>query len=405
MRSLNSYVENILINKQEKTLLGIGPMSKSVIEASLELAKQYNFPIMFIASRNQVDSDDFGSGYVNNWNAQRFVSDIKNIAERISFSGDYYVCRDHGGPWQRDEERRMELPQRVAMEIAKKSYAEDIQAGFDLLHIDPTKIPNCNGMAPMDDVIEMTIELIEFCENERKRFNKSNEFSYEIGTEETNGGLTGNREFEYFINTLFEKLNARSLPRPLFIVGQIGTLVKMTENVGQFNIKKAKELSDIARKYNIGLKEHNCDYIAGSSLCAHPVVGVTASNVAPEFGFAETCALIELCDLEDKLYDSKFIEEKSEFYKCILKKSVECKRWKKWILEDLTIKQIFNDQERARKIVHLAGHYTYNDQQIVKKRALLYSNLEKLGIHPHRIVLEKIKDKIKKYAVAFNLVN
>ncbi len=33
-----------------------------------------------------------------------------------------YLCRDHGGPWQRDEERNAHLPEDEAAELAKKSY-------------------------------------------------------------------------------------------------------------------------------------------------------------------------------------------------------------------------------------------------------------------------------------------
>ena len=100
---LNSLLTSLLdLEKQGKgaTLLGIGPMSSNLIIASLELARDGNFPIMFIASRNQVDSDEFGAGYVNGWNQDRFAQDIQNIANDIGFTGSYYLCRDHGGPWR-----------------------------------------------------------------------------------------------------------------------------------------------------------------------------------------------------------------------------------------------------------------------------------------------------------------
>lgn len=37
---------------------------------------------MFIASRNQVDADEFGAGYVNNWDQFRFAADLKAMAEK-----------------------------------------------------------------------------------------------------------------------------------------------------------------------------------------------------------------------------------------------------------------------------------------------------------------------------------
>jgi len=47
--------------------VGIGPMSSNLLQATFELAQEYDFPPMYIASRNQVDVDEFGGGYVNGW--------------------------------------------------------------------------------------------------------------------------------------------------------------------------------------------------------------------------------------------------------------------------------------------------------------------------------------------------
>ena len=43
---------------ESATLLGIGPMSPNLLQASFEIARDYDFPLMFIASRNQVDADE-----------------------------------------------------------------------------------------------------------------------------------------------------------------------------------------------------------------------------------------------------------------------------------------------------------------------------------------------------------
>lgn len=42
------------------TLLGIGPVTATVLQATLELARDQQFPPMFIASRNQIDTKEFG---------------------------------------------------------------------------------------------------------------------------------------------------------------------------------------------------------------------------------------------------------------------------------------------------------------------------------------------------------
>lgn len=80
------------------TLLGIGPMSSNLLEAPFQLAKQKDCPLMFIASRNQMDADELGGGYVCAWDQQRFSEDIAKISRKCEFDGLYYLCRDHGAP-------------------------------------------------------------------------------------------------------------------------------------------------------------------------------------------------------------------------------------------------------------------------------------------------------------------
>ncbi len=99
-----------------------------------------------------------------------FASAIKEVANEVQFDGLYYLCRDHGGPWQRDNERNAHLPEEEAMELGKQSYLEDLLNGFDLLHIDPTKDPYVVGKAiEMDVVLRRTIELIEYVEKKKKK--------------------------------------------------------------------------------------------------------------------------------------------------------------------------------------------------------------------------------------------
>ena len=52
------------------TLLGVGPMSKECVDRVIHLANTYCKPILLIASRRQIDSEEFGGGYVNNWSTK-----------------------------------------------------------------------------------------------------------------------------------------------------------------------------------------------------------------------------------------------------------------------------------------------------------------------------------------------
>lgn len=406
---IKTVVQRLLDLQEEgksATLLGIGPMSPNLLQASFELAKDDDFPLMFIASRNQVDTDELGGGYVNGWNQETFTNDIKKIADKVGFDGLYYLCRDHGGPWQRDKERNDHLPVDKAMELGKKSYLADIEAGFDLLMIDPTKDPFEMGkVIPLDIVLERTVELIEYCENERRRLNLP-EIGYEVGTEETNGGLTSTETYETFITRLKIELEKRDLPMPTFIVGQTGTLTRKTEQVGTFNFKNAYDLAQMAKKYGVGLKEHNGDYLDDVTLLEHIPSQIIATNVAPQYGTEETRAYLKLAEVERKLKEEGLIEKTSNIRHVLLVDAIECGRWRKWVMgeqKNLTTEEIFKDEVLSNEILDIAGHYTFNNDDVKREIEVLYSNLSKNNIDGQRFVVDHIKRPLRDYAECYNL--
>ena len=409
--SIKQTVEGLLKLQEtgdSATILGIGPMSKNCVQATLELSQEDDYPVMFIASRNQVDADELGGGYVNGWNQFTFAAAVEEVANSINYDNFYYLCRDHGGPWQRDKERNDHLPTEEAMELGKKSYLADIEAGFDLLMIDPTKDPfEVGKVIPLDTVLERTVDLIEFCEKERKSRNLP-EIGYEVGTEETNGGLTSTETYETFILRLQEELGKRGLPMPTFIVGQTGTLTRKTEQVGNFNFKNAVDLAQMAKKYGVGLKEHNGDYLDDVTLLEHIPAHVTATNVAPQYGTEETRAYLNLAAVEGKLQEYGLIAEKSNVREVLLLHAIKSERWRKWMVgdqKDLTVAQILEagNEELQAEILDIAGHYTFNDEAVKAEIEKMYANLSAHDIDGQRYVIDHIKRPIRDYAECYNL--
>ena len=49
----------------------------------------------------------------------------------------------------------------AAMDSAKVSYAADLDAGFEILHIDPSI--DIHGQPDIEEVLERSFELYEFC--------------------------------------------------------------------------------------------------------------------------------------------------------------------------------------------------------------------------------------------------
>lgn len=390
------------------TLLGIGPMSKNCVQATLELSQEDDYPVMFIASRNQVDADELGGGYVNGWNQFTFAKAVEEVANEIGYDNLYYLCRDHGGPWQRDKERNDHLPLEEAMDLGKKSYVADIEAGFDLLMIDPTKDPfEVGKVIPLETVLARTVDLIEFCEQERKARNLP-EIGYEVGTEETNGGLTSTETYEKFILQLKAELEKRGLPMPTFIVGQTGTLTRKTEQVGTFNFKNAYDLAQMAKEYGVGLKEHNGDYLDDVTLLEHIPSAITATNVAPQYGTEETRAYLNLAAVEAKLVEYGLVEEASNTRGILLVHAIKSERWRKWMVgeqKNLTVEEIIqqNDHELQADILDIAGHYTFNDDEVKAEIEKMYQNLKAHNIDGQRYVIDHIKRPIRDYAECYNL--
>lgn len=408
---IKKVVEGLLKLQDEgkdATLIGIGPMSSNLLQATFELAQEYDFPPMYIASRNQVDADEFGAGYVNGWDQFRFAADIKTAADAAGYTGDYYLCRDHGGPWQRDEERNAHLPEDEAMEIARRSYLADMQSGFDLLMIDPTKDPfEIGKVIPLDIVLRRTVDLIQWCEDKRKELGLP-EIGYEVGTEETNGGLTSTDKYQLFIEQLKVELGERGLPMPTFIVGQTGTLTRMTEQVGHYDFKAARSLAEMAKSYGVGLKEHNADYLDDVTLLEHIPAHVTASNVAPQYGTEETRAYLKLLKVEQILVDEGLVaaDEQSDLFKVLLVKAIKTERWRKWMVgEDtkLTVDDILADEKLSLDVLDISGHYVFNDDEVKAEIAKLYANLAAHEVDGQRFVVEHIKRPIRQYIKCYRL--
>lgn len=183
-------------------------------------------------------------------------------------------------------------------------------------------------------------------------------------------------------------------------------MTRLTENVGHVDPASCKNLSAIAKKYHVGLKEHNGDYLDDAILLQHPAWGVTAMNVAPEFGTVETQAYLKLSEVEDSLYEEGLISDKSNIALVLTTEAVKSGRWKKWMVDGkdkLSIEEILNDKELARLITEISGHYTFNNPLVKAEIAKLYDNLSQSGIDGERYVVNKIKDSIDNYVKAFNL--
>ena len=372
--------------RQDKncTLLGVGPMSKNCVDATIELAEQYKTPLMLIASRRQIDSEQFGGGYVEKWTTKQFAD---YVIERDT-NQNIILARDHGGPWQNELEKSQNMNLKDAMQSAKDSYQADIDAGFHMLHIDPSV--DIHTQPNVDQILERIYELYDFCWSHAQQ--KNQDIIFEIGTEEQSGGNNTQEELEYTLEKMDQFCKTNKLPFPSFVVIQAGTRVMETRNVGTFDspVRVANELPpeiqipkmiNICNKYGIFMKEHNTDYLSTDSLRWQPRLGIHAANIAPEFGVAETRAFINI--LEENSQNDLLDE--------FLRISYDSKKWAKWMLNNSSA------SDRDKSVI--AGHYVFSSDECIALKAEARGRIKGLDEY----LKNKVKESIFRYVNAFNL--
>jgi len=197
-----------------------------------------------------------------------------------------------------------------------------------------------------------------------------------------------------FITELFNK---NHLPSPTFVVVQTGTRVMEMRNVGSFDspLRVAEELPaeiqvpkmiQICNKHGIFIKEHNADYLSDEALEWHPRLGIHAANIAPEFGVAETKALVHCFEHSglQKLADS------------FLELAFESLKWQKWMLHG----SVASDRERAM----IAGHYIFAKPEYHEIKIQAEQELKQKGINLNTELKAAVKKSIYRYMSAFRLV-
>ncbi len=387
------------------TQLGICPMSEELIRAPIELALEYDFPVLFVASRNQV-SEDEGGGYVMRLTPESFIQKILEVENSLGLdsesSPDYLRCVgvDHCGPWYKERERK--LAEEDAIESVKHTLVACLKAGYSGFHIDCSFKPPLSVEMNEEKMIKLTVDLIEFTERKRVSLGK-HAVSYEIGTEETAGKSISVEHFSLSIKSVLSEIKKRKLSEPVFVVGRTGAEVNMLENVGGFDYTAASSLPEVARKFHLGFKEHNADYLSNPILSLHPHYGITAANVGPSFAAEQTRALLTLAEIKQR----KIGKDSSNLYQVMSEAVLEKAPFHKWLRKEdgWTVDELQEKSAELRAVTVVCGHYIYYDEKVRETIDRLYNNLKKNELleNPEAYVMKAVKKAIMRYVDAFNL--
>jgi D-tagatose-1,6-bisphosphate aldolase subunit GatZ/KbaZ len=382
----------------KRTILAVCPNSLSVIRAALKAAKRCNAPVKFAATLNQVDLDGGYTGLT----PSEFVKTIHLHAQKLNVNSPIIVAIDHGGPWLKDLHRIEKWSFSKTMGEIMKSFEAAIEAGYDLIHVDPTvdtTLPPGKVIA-IEVVAKRTIELIAHAEKFRMK-NNYPFISYEVGTEEVHGGLANLDVFRKFLDLLKEGLIRKGLDKtwPCFVVGKVGTDLHTTT----FDPEVAKQLTEIAKSYGSLIKGHYSDNVTNPE--SYPESGMGAANVGPEFTEMEYNALIELEQIQMELFYEGKIGKPVPMREQLWKSVIRSERWKKWLQPDEYPDNFYaNSKKRQEWLIRTGCRYIWEDPEVVSARSKLYDNLALHGIDGSAIVESAIESAMDRYFHKFNLV-
>jgi len=290
--------------------LGFGPMSKEIVEILAKHTKENNYPLMIIASRNQVD---YVTGYV--------CTTAELVAQVEEFKNpNLLLCRDHCGPYFSDLDKGLSIED--AMDRCMKTIAADIASGFDLIHIDVSRIK--------DNQLFYAKELIEYA------LSLNPDIKLEFGSEDNTGIDIKSSLARIDVQLGF--LNPYK-GNVVFFVTQTGSLTKDNQ-VGVFDIDRNLEIGKQIRAEGFLFKEHNADYFTAEDIEHRIHANVDSLNIAPQLGKIQTDLLKEFApdDLWSKFADYVY----SQNY------------WQRWVSPGVTDKDI---------AVSVSGHYCFNSDE------------------------------------------
>ena len=315
----------------------IGPMSKNIVDTIIEFCNETNNTIGLIPSRRQIENT---GGYVNSWTTKEFSEYIRSKTNKI------LLIRDHSGPEQGQ-----------ISDDGYESLNEDCKY-LDVIHIDPWK-----KYSIFSEGLEETIKMIEYC------YNQNSNIQYEIGTEEAI------RQFEsYELSDLVYQLKSRLNPKIFnqikYLVIQSGTSLKGTNQTGNYDSTRLKEMIEVCKQNNLISKEHNGDYIPVPIIKEKFNLGLDSINIAPEFGLIETQTYLDF--IKDDIIFNKY-----------WKICYDSKKWIKWVNSD------FDPHLNKKELIKICGHYVLSNPIFLDKIKNKFPNIDQQ-------IKNNIKNKLNK---------
>lgn len=387
-------MRNKLLDILEKRTLGIHSgipsfcsANKIVIEAIMDQAKRFDDTVLIEATSNQVNQ--FG-GYMDMTSVD-FREYVYKIADKIGFDKDKIILGgDHLGPlpW-------CSLPEKEAMEHAKKLVYDCVKAGYTKVHLDTSmKL----GDDPEDEVLSNEVIakrgaiLYKECDKAYQELLKENPDAvhpvYIIGSEVPIPGgsqqeddslkVTNPRDFESTIiayRKIFDKMGLTDAWNHIIgIVVQPGVEFGNAD-IHTYNRMNAIKLCNRLKKYpNIVFEGHSTDYQPPVKLREMVEDGIAIIKVGPALTNAVREAIFALSMIEEELIPDK--NQRANFIEVLENEMMkDPSNWQKHyhgtdLEQHIARKYSFSDRSR----------YYFSHKSVVEAQKKLFDNLSNVEI-------------------------
>jgi hypothetical protein len=188
---------------------------------------------------------------------------------------------------------------------------------------------------------------------------------FEVGTEEAIRPFEV-EELDQLVIDLQASLSKEVYERIKYLVIQSGTSLKGTNQTGNYDSSRLKEMIKVAKRHKLISKEHNGDYIPVEVIKEKFNLGLDAINIAPEFGLIETQTYLS------EIKDSKLF---NKFWQICY----DSKKWVKWVNSG------FDPYYNKEQLIKISGHYVLSNPAFLSDIKAQFPGID-----------EKIKQNITK---------
>ena len=320
--------------------LFVGPTTIELLNLINNYSLHKKKQIAYVATRNQIESEYFGTGYVNRLTTKKFSKIINGYD-----NPNLYLARDHCGPL-------INTKYNLKTEINNciRVIDDDIYNGFDYIHIDVSKL---NNISKKIEVLQQIYDLSKI---------KNSRIKLEVGID-SHEKTSNFKEIKLLVKEF-------KIPNLTYVTISNGTYIKENYQSGNYKKNIINKITNFLHEESILVKDHNSDYLDFNEIYRRLEGGVNSMNIQPQNAYIENSLILFLANKiglnnEINICYKLLLKNKN------LKKWTKSKNKEKLFLLGLHYLQNYEVYKKIINKIKKKTNYTY------LLKMLVYNNLDR----------------------------